>query len=127
MRDLLKSTLIDSGCRPDVADHVIGHAPKDSYEKQAFLYPENVRTEFAKASDRINVLDIAESLRNKKHANDKELIHVEASLIEDLIRVNTQLCDILLQIQRTAKISLTKHAPQSTNDTDMTRNANTQS
>ncbi len=35
MRDLLKSTLIDCGCRADVADHVIGHMPRDSYEKQA--------------------------------------------------------------------------------------------
>ncbi len=33
LRDLLKSTLIDCGTRIDVADHVIGHKPKDSYEK----------------------------------------------------------------------------------------------
>ena len=56
MRDLLKSTLIDSGCRPDVADHVLGHSPKDSYEKQALLYPESLTYEFSKASERINVL-----------------------------------------------------------------------
>ena len=37
-RDLLKSTLIDAGTRPDLADHFIGHAPKDTYEKQATLY-----------------------------------------------------------------------------------------
>ena len=55
MRDLLKSTLIDSGCRIDVADHVIGHKPKDSYEKQSRLYPESMRSEFAKASSRINI------------------------------------------------------------------------
>jgi len=59
LRDLLKSTLIDSGCRLDVADHVIGHSPKDSYEKQALLYPESLRTEFSKCSDRINFLDNA--------------------------------------------------------------------
>ena len=55
MRDLLKSTLIDSGCRYDVADHVIGHRPKDSYDKQSILYPESMRSEFAKASSRINI------------------------------------------------------------------------
>ncbi|ABK77732.1 integrase [Cenarchaeum symbiosum A] len=54
-RDLLKSTLIAAGCRPDVADHVIGHKRGDSYEKQAELYPENFREEYAKASGRINV------------------------------------------------------------------------
>ena len=31
--DLLKSTLIVSGCVPYVADHVLRHAAKDSYEK----------------------------------------------------------------------------------------------
>ena len=55
LRDLLKSTLIDSGCRIDVADHVIGHKPKDSYEKQAKLYPETLRKEYSKASKRLNI------------------------------------------------------------------------
>ena len=55
LRDLLKSTLIDSGTRLDVADHVIGHKPKDSYEKQNHLYPESVRAEYMKASNRINM------------------------------------------------------------------------
>ncbi len=55
LRDLLKSTLIDSGCRIDVADHVIGHMPKVSYEKQAKLYPETLRKEYSKASKRLNI------------------------------------------------------------------------
>lgn len=55
LRDLLKSTLIDSGCRIDVADHVIGHMPKDSYEKQSKLYPETLRKEYAKSSKRLNI------------------------------------------------------------------------
>jgi hypothetical protein len=54
-RDLLKSTLLACDVRPDVADHVIGHKPKDSYEKQAILYPENVREEFSKASNKLNL------------------------------------------------------------------------
>ena len=55
LRHLLKSTLIDSGCRIDVADHVIGHTPKDAYEKQAVLYPDSLRREYAKAAAKINV------------------------------------------------------------------------
>ena len=102
MRDLLKSTLIDSGCRPDVADHVIGHAPKDSYEKQTLLYPENVRAEFAKVSNRINVLGLAKPPRNEKcrsKQHSEECVQVKASLIDDLIRTNRQLCDILSRIR----------------------------
>jgi hypothetical protein len=55
MRDLLKSTLIDSGVRYDLTDHFIGHKPKDSYEKQHSLYPETMRDEYSKASKRLNV------------------------------------------------------------------------
>ena len=102
MRDLLKSTLIDSGCRPDVADHVIGHVPKDSYEKQTLLYPENVRAEFAKASNRINVLNLAKSPKNKRRngrRHSEKYVQVKASLIDDLIRMNKQLGAVLLRIQ----------------------------
>ena len=55
LRKLIKSTLIDAGCRMDVADHVIGHAPKDVYEVQASLYPDSLRREYAKGASRINV------------------------------------------------------------------------
>ena len=55
VRDLLKSTLIVSGCAQYVAEHVLGHAPRDSYEKQASLYPETLRSEYAKASGRLNI------------------------------------------------------------------------
>ena len=54
VRDLLKSTLIVAGCAPYAADHVLGHAPRDSYEKQAVLYPEALRREYAKASEMLN-------------------------------------------------------------------------
>lgn len=56
VRDLLKSTLIASGCAAYAADHVLGHSPRDSYEKQAALYPETLRAEYGKASWRLNVL-----------------------------------------------------------------------
>jgi len=55
LRDLLKSTLIECGTRMDIADHVIGHKPKDSYEKQSLLYPETLREEYGKASPKINI------------------------------------------------------------------------
>ncbi len=54
-RDLLKSTLLVCGCAPYVADHVLGHYPRDSYEKQAILYPEALRREYAKASNLLNM------------------------------------------------------------------------
>ena len=65
VRDLLKSTLLASGCKQYAADHVLGHAPRDSYEKQATLYPEELRAEYAKASSRINIfLKVEHNLNN---------------------------------------------------------------
>ena len=43
VRDILKSTLMTSGCAQYAADHVLGHAPRDSYEKQSTLHPEELR------------------------------------------------------------------------------------
>ena len=60
VRDLLKSTLLVSGCAQYAADHVLGHAPRDSYEKQAVLYPEKLRSEYAKASGRLNIFSSIE-------------------------------------------------------------------
>ena len=60
VRDLLKSTLLVSGCAQYAADHVLGHAPRDSYEKQAALYPEKLRAEYAKASGRLNIFSSIE-------------------------------------------------------------------
>ena len=64
MRDLLKSTLLMCGCKQYAAEHVLGHAPKDSYEKQAVLYPEQLRAEYAKASPYINIFSKVESTLN---------------------------------------------------------------
>ena len=72
MRDLLKSTLIDSDVRYDLADHFIGHKPKDSYEKQDILYPETLRSEYSKASKRLNVFTNFTSFV-KGFENTKEL------------------------------------------------------
>ncbi|WP_428324348.1 tyrosine-type recombinase/integrase [Nitrosopumilus sp.] len=54
-RDLLKSILMDSEVRPDVCEHLIGHKPRDSYEKQAELFSRTLRKEYSKASRRINI------------------------------------------------------------------------
>ena len=51
-------------CAPYTADHVLGHAPRDSYEKQFTLYPEELRAEYAKASSRINIFSKVESVLN---------------------------------------------------------------
>ena len=64
VRDLLKSTLLMCGCKQYAAEHVLGHAPKDSYEKQAVLYPEQLRAEYAKASPYINIFSKVESTLN---------------------------------------------------------------
>ncbi|NIP61270.1 MAG: tyrosine-type recombinase/integrase [Nitrosopumilaceae archaeon] len=55
LRDLLESTLLNCGVRADVVEHVTGHKPKDSYEKQAKLFPSAVRAEYMKASNTINI------------------------------------------------------------------------
>ena len=70
VRDLLKSTLIASGCAQYAADHVLGHAPRDSYEKQATLYPEQLRAEYAKASGRLNMFTGIENYLRSAHAGD---------------------------------------------------------
>ena len=64
VRHLLKSTLKTYGCASYAADHVLGHAPRDSYEKQAILYPENLRAEYAKASSHLNIFSKVESVLN---------------------------------------------------------------
>ncbi|TAK16091.1 MAG: hypothetical protein EPO37_08985 [Nitrosarchaeum sp.] len=54
-RDLLKSVLIESGTRYDLAEEFIGHKTKDSYEKQMKLFTSTLREEYIKASGRLNV------------------------------------------------------------------------
>ncbi len=82
LRDLLKSTLIDSGCRIDVADHVIGHKPKDSYGKQAKLYPETLRKEYAKASQRLNLFTKFTSVTSGKDDADELKLELREKISE---------------------------------------------
>ena len=80
VRDLLKSTLIASGCKQYAADHVLGHAPRDSYEKQTTLYPEELRAEYIKVSSRINILSKVESTLNTP--DDPESLHARIKELE---------------------------------------------
>ena len=80
VRHLLKSTLIRHGCKSYVADHVLGHAPKDTYERQAVLYPEALRAEYAKASPYINIFSKVESILNT--ADDPASLHARIRELE---------------------------------------------
>ena len=61
LRDLLKSTLIVCGVADYVCELAIGHKVGDSYEKQDKLYPEKTRSEFMKASKKLNIFSNASS------------------------------------------------------------------
>ena len=55
LRDLLKSTLNSCDVSAYASNHLIGHMPRDSYEKESILYPEKIRAEFMKASKVLNL------------------------------------------------------------------------
>ena len=85
VRHLLKSTLIASGCKQYAADHILGHAPRDSYEKQAILYPEELRAEYAKASSSLNIISKVENNLNSQRdpeSQDTRIRDLEAQLRE---------------------------------------------
>ena len=85
VRHLLKSILLASGCAQYAADHVLGHAPRDTYEKQAILYPEALRAEYAKASSKINIFSKVESVLNSSkdpESQDARIQELEAQVRE---------------------------------------------
>ena len=88
VRHLLKSTLIRHGCKSYVADHVLGHAPKDTYERQAVLYPEALRAEYAKASPYINIFSKVESILNT--ADDPASLHARIRELEAKVKSSKQ-------------------------------------
>ncbi len=86
LRDLLKSTLLASGTRYDVADHVIGHKPKDSYEKQATLYPENLRLEYMKGSRKLNIFSsISHYMKGEEQT---EVLRKQIDLLKQELEAN---------------------------------------
>jgi len=97
VRDLLKSTLIDCGTRLDIADHVIGHMPKDSYEKQTILYPESMREQYMKASRRINIFS---NMRNNMQSSvDSQELKTEVETLKEIVNRLQQKEEIRNQIQ----------------------------
>ena len=92
VRDLLKSTLNASGCAPYAADHVLGHAPRDSYEKEAILYPEELRREYAKASSRINIITKAAGNMNSPDDPASQNVRIQEleTKIKELTKINVE-------------------------------------
>ena len=88
MRRLLKSTLMACGCAAWAADHVIGHAPKDSYDGTPGLFPRELRREYAKASHMVNILSRAASRIDDTGSPDAIRKALEASEAqkEELVR-----------------------------------------
>jgi len=81
LRDLLESTLLDSGVRADVVEHVTGHKPKDSYEKQSRLFPASLRSEYMKASKRLNIF--SNISQNMKGDDEKEILRQQIKFMKD--------------------------------------------
>ena len=102
VRDLLKSTLIDSGTRYDLADHFIGHKPKDSYEKQTILYTDTMREEYAKASNRINVFSNFSNFV-KGHDNS-EILKKQITKLEEQQKVHIETQKTMLAVLREKQI-----------------------
>ena len=86
VRDLLKSTLLMCGCAQYAADHVLGHAPRDTYEKQATLYPEKLRAEYAKASSFLNIFSKVERTLNT--ADNQERLHARIRELEEKVQAS---------------------------------------
>ena len=55
VRDLLETTLTDCGVPDSVAEIFIGHKPISKYNQKTKLYPDKLRTEYCKASKRLNI------------------------------------------------------------------------
>ncbi len=104
LRDLLKSTLLACGARYDVSDHVIGHKPKDSYEKQASLYSENLRSEFSKASRKINIFsNMSSYLKGDDNTQlfREEIRNLKEALIQTRKSAATQIQNEVEDFQKT--------------------------
>ena len=86
VRDILKSTLLMCGCKQYAADHVLGHAPRDTYEKQTTLYPKQLRAEYAKASSYVNIFSKVEGTLNT--ADNPERLHVRIRELEGKVQAS---------------------------------------
>jgi len=78
LRDLLKSMVIDASGRLDIADHIIGHKPKDSYEKQNELFPETLRDCFSKCRQKLNIFSNVENY--VQHGESKQVQQLQQEI-----------------------------------------------
>ena len=82
LRDLLKSTLNSMGVKAYASNHLIGHMPRDSYEKEAILYPDKIRAEYMKASSILNIFTKFTSVVNGTDDSDELRISLKDKLDE---------------------------------------------
>lgn len=120
LRDLLESTLLDCAVRSDVVEHVTGHKPRDSYEKQANLFPATLRSEYMKASKRINIFsnishymkgnEETEALRNQLNDLKIEMDALRGENLDTQVmqRAGRALIDKLLHDEHSKKL-IKKH------------------
>ena len=73
--------MLDCGARGDVVEHVTGHKPKDSYEKQSKLFPASLRAEYAKASKRLNIF--SNISQNMKGDDEKEVLRQQVEYMKN--------------------------------------------
>ncbi len=89
-RDLLKSVLIESGVRYDLAEEFIGHKTKDSYEKQMKLFTSTLREEYIKASGRLNIFSKFQEI--SKGANTTEDLEAKLKAMElKMLKMNKRI------------------------------------
>lgn len=77
LRDLLKSTLIACDVSQYVCELAIGHKVGDSYEKQSSLYPEKTRSEYMKASKKLNFITKMTNSISEKDSSDELKVKLE--------------------------------------------------
>lgn len=103
LRDLLKSTLVSCGVMQYVCELSLGHSIGDSYEKQDKLYPEQSRTEYAKASDKINIFsNISHHMEGdfEKEFLRKQIDELKEQNILDRKRHDDEISDIKSTVAR---------------------------
>ena len=82
LRDLLKSTLKSCGVEAYAANHLIGHMPTDSYEKESILYPEKIREQYMKASRTLNIFTGITNYIANGDESEKRIDSLEESIHE---------------------------------------------
>ncbi len=101
LRDLLKSTLIACGVTQYVCELAIGHKVGDSYEKQDQLYPEKTRSEFMKASSKLNIISKIKNAINEEDSSEE--LKIKLSKMKDKTELdnfkNQQQIEILMKTQ----------------------------